>query len=124
MKDALAADEAGVSVVGSRDARRGGVEMAAAIIRASSGGVVRYFRTGRRDRHRRTEATLAAGSQPIGVLGTGINRAYLAANRTLHDRVAAVRALVSQFPWIARRAGPRFRIRDAIWRTCRRHRWS
>ena len=38
VKGALAADEAGVSVVGSRDARRGGVEMAAAIIRASSGG--------------------------------------------------------------------------------------
>ena len=114
VKGALVADEAGVSVVGSRDASRRGVEMAVAIARGLVGrgiSVISGLATGIDTAAH--EATLAAGGRPIGVLGTGIDRAYPAANRALHDRVAAAGALVSQFPPDYPPSQTMFRMRNA-----------
>ncbi|WP_375489199.1 DNA-processing protein DprA [uncultured Mycobacterium sp.] len=94
----LCADELGVSVVGSRRASVGGQRMAADIARGlveRGFSVVSGLAAGIDTAAH--EATLAAGGRPIGVLGTGIHMVYPQENRALHDRVAAVGALVSQF---------------------------
>jgi DNA processing protein len=94
----LLADEVGVSVVGSRDVSVPGQQMAAAIAR---GLVERGFAVisglANGVDAAAHHATLATGGRPIGVLGTGITRAYPETNRALHERVAAAGALVSQF---------------------------
>jgi DNA processing protein len=94
----LLTDEVGVSVVGSRDASLGGLQMAATIARGLVGrgfAVISGLATGVDAAAHR--ATLAAGGRPIGVLGTGIARVYPETNRALHERVAAAGVLVSQF---------------------------
>jgi DNA processing protein len=94
----LLADEVGVSVVGSRDASVRGQQMADAI----AGGLVErgiavISGLANGVDAAAHHAALAARGRPIGVLGTGITRAYPETNRALHERVAAGGALVSQF---------------------------
>jgi DNA processing protein len=94
----LLTDELGVSVVGSRDVSARGQQMAAAIARGlveQGIAVISGLATGVDTAAHK--ATLAAGGRPIGVLGTGITRAYPDSNRALHQRVADAGALVSQF---------------------------
>jgi DNA processing protein len=98
LRGELLADEVGVSVVGSRDASvrgrqtagaiaRGLVERGYAVISGLANGIDAAAH----------HATLAARGRPIGVLGTGITRAFPDTNRALHERVGAAGALVSQF---------------------------
>lgn len=94
----LVADEAGVSVVGSRRASERGSTIASHIARclAQRGiAVISGLATGIDTAAHR--ACLAAGGRPIGVIGTGINRTYPPQNRELHEHVAAHGVLVSQF---------------------------
>jgi DNA protecting protein DprA len=98
IKGQLRADEVGVSVVGSRTATGRGRSNAASIARglvdrgiSVISGLAAGIDTAAH------QAVIAAGGRPIGVLGTGINRVYPADGRDLHDRVAAVGTLISQF---------------------------
>jgi DNA processing protein len=91
-------DEAAVAVVGSRDASRRGRQWATEI----SGGladrriaVISGLAAGIDTAAH--EAALAAGGRPIGIMGTGINQTFPVSNRSLHRRVGAAGALVSQF---------------------------
>ena len=98
VKEYLHADEVAVSVIGSRDATDRGRCIAATVARALA--------------HRRIavisglaegidgaahEATLEVGGRPIGVIGTGHPAGFPASHRSLHERVGAAGALVSQF---------------------------
>ncbi|MCV7234572.1 DNA-processing protein DprA [Mycobacterium branderi] len=98
VKGRLAADEVGVSIVGSREVSSRGRRMAADIARglvkrgiAVISGLAAGVDTAAH------EATLSAGGRPVAVLGTGITRAYPKAGRALHDQVGTTGALVSQF---------------------------
>ena len=94
----LHTEEAGVSVVGSRQASARGQRMATDIARGlvkRGLSVISGLATGVDTAAH--HATLTAGGRPIGVLGTGITRVYPETNRVLHERVAAAGALVSQF---------------------------
>ncbi|MBH5141421.1 DNA-processing protein DprA [Rhodococcus erythropolis] len=97
-KGELQADVVGVSVVGSRKASDPGVQIAAnlarglvdrgiSVISGLAAGIDAAAHT----------AAIDAGGRPIGVIGTGIDLAYPAANRDLHARVAEAGALISQF---------------------------
>jgi DNA processing protein len=98
VKGRLRVNEVGVSVVGSRTPTQRGLEVAA---RVAEGLVERGISVVSGLAHgidgAAHEATLRVGGRPIGVLGTGINRAYPASHRELHRRVATAGALVSQF---------------------------
>jgi len=87
-----------VSVVGSRNASQRGLAMAGVIARTLAGqgvtvtaGLALGVDTAA---HR---ATLAAGGRTVAIIGTGINRAYPAENRALHEEIAARGLLLSQF---------------------------
>jgi len=98
VKGQLRADEVGVSVVGSRNATQRGLSIAARVAEGLAEreiSVISGLAAGIDGAAH--EAALRAGGRPIGVIGTGINRAYPAEHRELHDRVAAAGALVSQF---------------------------
>lgn len=98
VKGQLRADEIGVSVVGARNATHRGRSIAARVAEglAERGiSVISGLAAGIDGAAH--EAALKVGGRPIGVLGTGINRVYPASHRELHERVAAVGALVSQF---------------------------
>ncbi|WP_069164872.1 DNA-processing protein DprA [Nocardia altamirensis] len=98
VKGKLVPDEIGVSVVGSRAASERGLTIAAEVARGlvDRGIAVLSGLAAGIDTAAHT-ATIAAGGRPIGVIGTGINQIYPAANRELHARVSATGALVSQF---------------------------
>lgn len=88
----------GVSVVGSRDASRIGLKMAASVAQALVRlqiSVISGLAAGI-DAAAHV-ATLDAGGRPVGVIGTGIRRQYPAANRELHRAVAKEGLLISQF---------------------------
>jgi DNA processing protein len=98
MKGAPRADDIGVSVVGSRKASDRGLQMAAAIAQtlvSMNVSVISGLAAGI-DAAAHT-ACLEAGGRPVGVIGTGINLQYPAANRELHARVADEGLLLSQF---------------------------
>ncbi|MGB6182527.1 MAG: DNA-processing protein DprA [Rhodococcus sp. (in: high G+C Gram-positive bacteria)] len=87
-----------VSVVGSRDASQRGIDMATRIAEGLAerqitvlSGLAAGIDTAAHT------ATLRAGGTPVGVIGTGIDQCYPAANRTLHGEVSAKGAVVSQF---------------------------
>ncbi len=98
VKGKLHPEEIGVSVVGSRAATDRGIAMATNIARglADRGVSVLSGLAAGIDTAAHT-ATIEAGGRPVGVIGTGISRAYPAANRDLHAKVAAHGALLSQF---------------------------
>ena len=98
VKGHLHADEVAVSVIGSRDAGDRGRSIAATVARALADrqiAVISGLAEGIDGAAH--EATLEVGGRPIGVIGTGIRGVYPASHRSLHERVAAAGALVSQF---------------------------
>jgi len=98
MRGAPAAADVGVSVVGSRKASDRGIQMAKAIAQtlvSMNVSVISGLAAGI-DTAAHT-ACLEAGGRPVGVIGTGINLQYPAANRDLHAQVAEAGLLLSQF---------------------------
>jgi DNA processing protein len=94
----LVPGEAGVSVVGSRNASPKGLLMARAfalglvdrdmaVVSGLAKGIDAAAHT----------ATIEAGGRPVAVIGTGITRYYPAENRALQDAVAERGLLISQF---------------------------
>ena len=88
----------GVSVVGSREVSAQGIKMAAAVAGALAdmgvtviSGLAKGVDT---TAHR---AAIDAGGRPVGLIATGIDRAYPAENRDLHRQVAEHGLLLSQF---------------------------
>jgi DNA processing protein len=94
----LIADDSAVSVVGSRKASDRGLAIAADVAHGlvSRGvTVVAGLALGiDTSAHR---AALADGGRTVAVIGTGINMAYPAENRDLHEVIAARGLLLSQF---------------------------
>ena len=87
-----------VSVVGSREASPRGLDIAAGVARGLAargvtvlGGLALGVDAAA---HR---AALGAGAGTVGVIGTGIDRAYPAANRELQEQVAEHGLVLSQF---------------------------
>lgn len=91
-------NDVAVSVVGSRDASRRGLQMATSIASelASMGVTVLSGLAQGIDTAAHT-AALDAKTRTVAVIGTGINRYYPAANRELQDRIADSGLLLSQF---------------------------
>ena len=88
----------GVSVVGSREVSAQGLKRAAAVAGALAdmgvtviSGLAKGVDT---TAHR---AAIDAGGRPVGLIATGIDRAYPAENRDLHRQVAEYGLLLSQF---------------------------
>jgi DNA processing protein len=81
--------EPAVSVAGSREASGQSMDWASAVSDAlvSTGITVVSGLAAGIDTAAHT-ATLEAGGRTVAVIGTGINRAYPAANRTLQERIA------------------------------------
>ncbi|WP_204249138.1 DNA-processing protein DprA [Nocardia arizonensis] len=98
VKGKLHPEEIGVSVVGSRAATDRGISVATHVARglADRGISVLSGLAAGIDTAAHT-AAIEAGGRPVGVIGTGINKTYPAANRDLHAQVAAHGALISQF---------------------------
>jgi DNA processing protein len=97
-RGALVQDDVAVSVVGSRQASQRGLAMAGGIARrlardrvAVTAGLALGIDTAA---HR---AALAAGGRTVAIIGTGIDRAYPAENRGLHEEIATSGLLLSQF---------------------------
>ncbi|MCW2908036.1 MAG: hypothetical protein JWL68_2825 [Actinomycetia bacterium] len=94
----LVRDDVAVSVVGSRQASPRGLAIAAGVARelAARGVTVLGGLAGGIDTaaHR---AALEAGGRTVCVIGTGIDRAYPAANRDLQEEIAANGLALSQF---------------------------
>jgi DNA processing protein len=91
-------DDVAVSVVGSRKASPRGLDIAAGVARelvargvTVLGGLALGIDTAA---HR---AALGAGGRTVGVIGTGIDRAYPAPNRELQEQIAARGLVLSQF---------------------------
>lgn len=98
VKGSLRPEEDGVSVVGSRNASARGVSIAANVAKGLVDrdiSVISGLAEGIDGAAH--EATLEVGGRPIGVIGTGIRQVYPASHRSLHERVVAAGALVSQF---------------------------
>jgi DNA processing protein len=94
----LVRDDVAVSVVGSRNASPRGLGIAAGVARELAargvtvlGGLALGIDTAA---HR---ATLETGGRTVCVIGTGIERAYPAANRDLQEEIAARGLVLSQF---------------------------
>jgi DNA processing protein len=97
-RGALRPGELAVSVVGSREASDQSLDWAFAVSTAlvSVGvTVVSGLATGIDTAAH--IATLDAGGRTVAVIGTGINRAYPAANRDLQERIACEGLVLSQF---------------------------
>ncbi len=92
-------EEAAIAVVGTRKSTPYGDKMARNISYgiAKSGGIVVTGLAGGID-SRGAEGALMAGGTVIGVLGTAIDEIYPRYNRPLFEDVAAVGALVSEYP--------------------------
>ena len=91
-------DDVAVSVVGSRTASPRGLDIAAAVARelvargvTVLGGLALGIDAAA---HR---AALGAGGRTVGVIGTGIDRAYPAQNRELQEQIAGRGLVLSQF---------------------------
>lgn len=97
-RGALAPEEAGMSVVGSRAASRRGLSIAGSIAAglvergvAVIAGLAKGIDTAA---HR---AALDAGGRTIAVIGTGLDRYYPAENRSLQDLISRDGLVLSQF---------------------------
>lgn len=94
----LAADERGVSVVGSRaatpEALRFAERTATELVRAGVTVISGLAAGVDTAAHR---AALAAGGRTVAVIGTGIRRCYPQENQGLQDRIAAEGLVLSQF---------------------------
>jgi DNA processing protein len=94
----VARDDVAVSVVGSREASVRGLDIAAGVARglvARGVTVLGGLALGVDAAAHR--AALGAGGRTVGVIGTGIDRAYPAANRELQEQVAERGLVLSQF---------------------------
>jgi DNA processing protein len=94
----LVADDTAVSVVGSRKAADRSLDIAAQVARGlvSQGvTVIAGLAVGIDTAAHR--AALAMDGRTVAVIGTGINKAYPAENRYLHEEIASRGLLLSQF---------------------------
>ncbi len=94
----LVADDLAVSLVGSRQASEAGLAIASGVAHelvARSVTVVAGLARGIDTAAHRT--ALADGGRTVGIIGTGLNRAYPAENRGLHEEIASRGLLLSQF---------------------------
>jgi DNA processing protein len=97
-RGALVPDDPAVAVVGSRNASERGLAIASGVARALSGqGVTVAAGLALGIDAAAHRATLAAGGRTVAIIGTGINRAYPAENRALHQEIAERGLLLSQF---------------------------
>jgi DNA processing protein len=94
----VARDDVAVSVVGSRHASPRGLDIAVGVARELAargvtvlGGLALGIDAAA---HR---AALEAGGRTVGVIGTGIDRAYPASNRELQEQIAERGLVLSQF---------------------------
>lgn len=97
-RGSLIPDDRSVSVVGSRKATDRGLDIADGVARGLVGegvGVIAGLALGIDTAAHR--AALDAGGRTVGVIATGIRKAYPAANRELHEEIAARGLLMSQF---------------------------
>ncbi|WP_204044147.1 DNA-processing protein DprA [Acrocarpospora phusangensis] len=97
-RGSLRPNDVGVSVVGSRAASRQGIKIATNVARelvARGVTVVSGLALGIDTAAHRS--ALDAGGRTVGVIATGINKVYPAANRTLHQEIAEKGLLLSQF---------------------------
>jgi DNA processing protein len=97
-RGAVAPDDVAVSVVGSRTASPRGLDVAAGVARelvARGVTVLGGLALGVDAAAHR--AALGAGGRTVGVIGTGIDRAYPAANRELQEQIAERGLVLSQF---------------------------
>jgi DNA processing protein len=94
----LRADDRAVSVVGSRKASPQGQQIAAGVASdlVHEGFTVLSGLAAGIDTAAHT-AALAAGGRTVAVIGTGIRRAYPAANRSLQDEIGRRGLVLSQF---------------------------
>jgi DNA processing protein len=94
----LIRDDSAVSVVGSRNASDSGLAIAAGVAHELvSRGVTVLAGLALGIDTAAHRAALADGGRTVGVIGTGINRAYPAENRDLHEEIASRGLLLSQF---------------------------
>lgn len=94
----LTVDDPAVSVVGSRKASDRGVSISSGVSQAlvqDGITVVAGLAAGIDTAAHR--AALDAGGRTVAVIGTGINRAYPATNKALHEEIASRGLLLSQF---------------------------
>lgn len=95
---ALVANDVGVSVVGSRDVSKRGVDVAGAVAtKLVELGVSVISGLARGVDAAAHRATIDAGGRPVGLIATGILRTYPAENKELHREVASEGLLLSQF---------------------------
>jgi len=97
-RGSLIRDDPAVSVVGSRKASERGLAVAAGVARELVSRrltVVAGLALGIDTAAHRT--AIAAGGRTVAIIGTGINRAYPAENRELHEEIASRGLLLSQF---------------------------
>ncbi|GLZ37653.1 DNA-processing protein DprA [Actinokineospora sp. NBRC 105648] len=94
----LVPGESAVSVVGSRGASPAALRTAAEIACAlTADGVTVLSGLAEGIDTAAHEATLAMGGRTVAVIGTGITKYFPAANRALHEKIAANGLLLSQF---------------------------
>lgn len=97
-RGALVRHEIAVSVVGSRKASEPGLAIAAGVaqqlvsrgVTVTAGLAIGIDTAAHR-------SALDAGGRTVAIIGTGINKAYPAVNRDLHDEIASRGLLLSQF---------------------------
>jgi DNA processing protein len=102
-----------VSVVGSRKATHEGLSRTSALVRALVDHemiVVSGLAAGIDARAH--GAAIEAGGRTIAVLGTSLDQAYPAENKSLQDRIGREHLLVSQFPLGAHTTPKNFPIRN------------
>lgn len=88
-----------IAVVGARAATRDGLEIAYQIAAdLTRVGIVVVSGLARGVDAAAHTGALDAGGKTIAVLGTGIDRAYPAENKALHERVATEGLLITEFP--------------------------
>jgi DNA processing protein len=97
-RGSLVADESAVSVVGSRKASDRGLAIASEVARTLVDRditVVAGLALGIDTAAHR--AALEDGGRTVAIIGTGLNKAYPAENRALHQEIASRGLLLSQF---------------------------
>jgi len=97
-RGALLADDPAVAVVGSRQASKAGLAVAAGLARdLVAGGITVVAGLARGIDTAAHHAALDAGGRTVAVIATGISRVYPPENHGLHEEIARRGLLVSQF---------------------------